>query len=266
MEDKYKTLKEKYVRLKSEAKLTLDRKHKKEVAATTASETEKSSSNKSNSIFRRSDCDSSNSKKNHENEKKLKLKKAFANLDNFHNNLSTTEEEENISSRNTSSVLSPNEIRKLKKSPEALNRLRKNEEKHVALCENTGKEDSRTVAETPPAEEVKKNHSNETKKRRQLFSRLKAASTSRINSQSRSQEKVKHRRRSLASAVETHVQLAFQESPRLSPVENLRRQLKKLEELEDQFPVTTHTDTYMRYPFTDIPQFGSSEIEFFKHR
>ena len=40
----------------------------------------------------------------------------------------------------------------------------------------------------------------------------------------------------------------------------------KLEELEDQFPVTTHTDTYMRYPFTDNPQFGSSEIEFFKHR
>lgn len=52
----------------------------------------------------------------------------------------------------------------------------------------------------------------------------------------------------------------------LSPVENLRRQLKKLEELEDQFPLTTNTDTYMRYPFTDNAQFGSSEIEFFKHR
>lgn len=54
----------------------------------------------------------------------------------------------------------------------------------------------------------------------------------------------------------------------MSPVENLRRQLKKLEELEDQFPVTTHTDTYLRYPFTDAPtpQFASSELEFFKHR
>ncbi|XP_046382461.1 centrosomal protein of 164 kDa-like isoform X2 [Ischnura elegans] len=52
----------------------------------------------------------------------------------------------------------------------------------------------------------------------------------------------------------------------MSPVENLRKQLKKLEDLEDLFPVTTHTDMYLRYPFTDSGQFGSSELEFFRHR
>lgn len=35
------------------------------------------------------------------------------------------------------------------------------------------------------------------------------------------------------------------------PLENLRKQLEKLEELEEQFPPSTHTDTYLRYPFTD---------------
>ncbi|XP_071441917.1 centrosomal protein of 164 kDa-like isoform X2 [Hetaerina americana] len=52
----------------------------------------------------------------------------------------------------------------------------------------------------------------------------------------------------------------------MSPMENLRKQLKKLEDLEDLFPVTTHTDMYLRYPFSDSGQFGSSELEFFRHR
>lgn len=54
-----------------------------------------------------------------------------------------------------------------------------------------------------------------------------------------------------------------------SPVENLRRQLQKLEDLEDQFPENPQSDTYhLRYPFSDgVRQFeGSSELEFFRHR
>lgn len=110
-------------------------------------------------------------------------------------------------------------------------------------CEKS-KDESSGMADSFSGDE-KKSDLKDSRKKRQLFSRLKAASTSRLNFNNRSQEK---------------------EDSCLSPVENLRRQLKKLEELEDQFPVTTHTDTYMRYPFTDNPQFGSSEIEFFKHR
>ncbi|XP_048525771.1 centrosomal protein of 164 kDa isoform X3 [Dendroctonus ponderosae] len=56
-----------------------------------------------------------------------------------------------------------------------------------------------------------------------------------------------------------------------SPVENLRKQLQKLEDLEDQFPQNSQCDTYhlsfYRYPFSDGQPFeGSSELEFFRHR
>ncbi|KAH8237636.1 hypothetical protein KR038_003958, partial [Drosophila bunnanda] len=86
-----------------------------------------------------------------------------------------------------------------------------------------------------------------------VFSRTKSASTSRLNSDT-SYNKV--------------------ERP-CTPVENLRHQLQKLEDLEDQFPEHTldATATYhLRYPFTDISiehdvmGVGSSELEFFKHR
>lgn len=82
--------------------------------------------------------------------------------------------------------------------------------------------------------------------RKKLFSRLKSSSTSRLNNNSKT-------RKSQRSC---------------SPVENLRRQLQKLEDLEDQFPEHVPNDTYhLRYPFTDNQKFeGSSELEFFRHR
>lgn len=53
-------------------------------------------------------------------------------------------------------------------------------------------------------------------------------------------------------------------------MENLRRQLQKLEDLEDQIPQSAQADAYhLRYPF-DGPAGGgggsSSELEFFRHR
>lgn len=72
---------------------------------------------------------------------------------------------------------------------------------------------------------------NPGRNRRKLFTRLKSASTSRLNSGG---GKNKDAKRSC------------------SPVENLRRQLQKLEDLEDEFPEPAHADTYhLRYPFSD---------------
>ncbi|XP_044256077.1 centrosomal protein of 164 kDa [Tribolium madens] len=87
---------------------------------------------------------------------------------------------------------------------------------------------------------------NPGRSRKKIFSRLKSSSTSRINTGSKS-------RRNQRSC---------------SPVENLRRQLQKLEDLEDQFPQNPQSDTYhLRYPFSDGQKFeGSSELEFFRHR
>lgn len=68
--------------------------------------------------------------------------------------------------------------------------------------------------------------------RRKLFTRLKSSSTSRLHNNSGKNKDVAKRS--------------------CSPVENLRRQLQKLEDLEDQFPHAAQADTYhLRYPFSD---------------
>ncbi|XP_053951149.1 centrosomal protein of 164 kDa [Anastrepha ludens] len=84
--------------------------------------------------------------------------------------------------------------------------------------------------------------------RKKVFSRMKSASTSRLNSDN------------------------YKTDRPCTPVENLRHQLQKLEDLEDQFPDNTLDTTYhLRYPFSDISNDragagNSSELEFFKHR
>lgn len=86
---------------------------------------------------------------------------------------------------------------------------------------------------------------NPGRSRKKLFSRLKSSSTSRINNGSKSRKTQRS----------------------CSPVENLRRQLQKLEDLEDQFPENPQADTYhLRYPFDAQKIEGSSELEFFRHR
>ncbi|KAK6633908.1 hypothetical protein RUM44_004515 [Polyplax serrata] len=224
LEDKYKTLKEKYIKLKAEAKSTLERKKKKkESSITMSSETEKSSSYKAILACEKSNVISS--KQESKQEKETKPKNQMNQLEFLQHDIST-DEENLLSSKNLS------ELEKISRMSQA-----RNEESHLKIPSNTEK-----IKEDLFGEE-KKTEGNEIKKKKQLFSRFKAASTSKINSSNKNNSKEV-----------------------LSPVENLRRQLKKLEELEDQFPLTTNTDTYMRYPFTDNAQFGSSEIEFFKHR
>lgn len=96
--------------------------------------------------------------------------------------------------------------------------------------------------------EFDKNHDKNsvpmTRQKRKLFTKTKSASTSKLNSS-------KHER----------------ERP-CTPVENLRIQLKKLEELEDQIPeCNIDTPYHLRYPFSDLENNGgSTELDFFKHR
>ncbi|XP_034478955.1 uncharacterized protein LOC117785155 [Drosophila innubila] len=127
----------------------------------------------------------------------------------------------------------------------------------VVLSDN-GNSDSEAVAQQCNQENNNNNNINKSlapPPRKKLFSRTKSASTSRLNSDNSNNYK----------------QL---ERP-CTPVENLRHQLQKLEDLEDQFPEHTLDTTYhLRYPFTDISNehaavVGSvvgSELEFFKHR
>lgn len=107
------------------------------------------------------------------------------------------------------------------------------------------------------------NNNNLRGARKKLFTRLKSASTSRLNT--------------TQVAIPTAPEPI---SPRpCTPVENLRRQLQKLEDLEDQFPDNCLDTYHLRYPFKDTGgnsagaiggkdhSIGSSsELEFFKHR
>ena len=92
-------------------------------------------------------------------------------------------------------------------------------------------------------------NSNNNRRRRQLFGRLKSASTSRLllnNNNNSNSSSINNN--SSGGQGEAGGNPADDSS--CSPVENLRRQLQKLEDLEDQFPASTHTDTYLRYQFT----------------
>lgn len=83
---------------------------------------------------------------------------------------------------------------------------------------------------------------NPGRSRRKLFTRLKSSSTSRLNNNPGKNKEVKRS---------------------CSPVENLRRQLQKLEDLEDQFPQAAHADTYhLRYPFSD----AGAKLYYMKYR
>lgn len=82
------------------------------------------------------------------------------------------------------------------------------------------------------------------RQKRRVFTRSKSASTSRLH-------------------------MSVDQDRPCTPIENLRTQLQKLEDLEDQFPETTLESPYrLRYPFSDIGNQGggSTELEFFKHR
>ncbi|XP_017783917.1 PREDICTED: centrosomal protein of 164 kDa isoform X2 [Nicrophorus vespilloides] len=195
LEDKYRCLKEKYLRLKTDVKLTMEKRNRKReqsATTTTGSETERS-----NSI----------------NKEK-----------------------------------SPN--RMIEKPPILKTDPNRNKPEHkvtrtiiiqdldTSTSDRSGQHDEKLDCDS--SEE----NANAGRSRKRLFSRLKTTASIRTNN---------NKKRTQRSC---------------SPVENLRRQLQKLEDLEDQFPQNAQADTYhLRYPFSDGQKFeGSSELEFFRHR
>lgn len=132
-------------------KSSLEKKTKKKDLTQSASETEKSTSFKGNKV---GDVDSPTMKRKPEGlEKKLKLKKQLNHLDNMNQNIST-EEEEMYNSKNGRSELSPSRGR------------------GGGSSGDEGPDEARAAS----------------RKRRQLFSKLKAASTSRLHSGHRNEK------------------------------------------------------------------------------
>ncbi|CAG9762889.1 unnamed protein product [Ceutorhynchus assimilis] len=202
LEDKYRCLKEKYLRLKTEVKLSLEKRSRRKdqhstnttATNTTGSETEQSHSN---------------------------------NKDRTPLNSPTKKVSEKPPTPGQSGT-KPEVVRKI-----AIQDLDTSVSDNCYQSENQNDSSDST---------------NPGRSRKKLFSRLKSSSTSRINLNSSKTRKNQQRS--------------------CSPVENLRKQLQKLEDLEDQFPQNSQADTYhLRYPFSDGQKFeGSSELEFFRHR
>ncbi|XP_068159185.1 centrosomal protein of 164 kDa [Drosophila tropicalis] len=270
LEDKYRCLKEKYVRLKTDVKLSLERRNRRREAqalqqhhthtnntnTTTGSETERSISNKpsiGNSenrslSYSEQACGGTVAKvkppvppKTHLSHKPSITSKYIKHLQ--------LQDDTNTSISQSDTTIS-NNYSKGRGGGGAGGGC-------IVLSDN-GNSDSEAARN-----QENNNNSNGTKglglglglgltggPRKKLFSRTKSASTSRLNS-------------------DNNYKL---ERP-CTPVENLRHQLQKLEDLEDQFPEHTLDTTYhLRYPFTDISNEHAavvgvgSELEFFKHR
>lgn len=177
LEDKYKTLKEKYIRLKTDAKSSLEKKKKKKESSTaTGSETEKSSSNWANSDFEKVNNDSPNQQRKQDKEKRLR--KQINQLECFYHDVSTEDEENLMSPKNLSHFQKSFGVSDSKKKQV------KNEEKLIKSSSNSERKEELSGEDT-------KLKGSETKKKRQLFSRFKAVSTSKINCNNKNQVKVR---------------------------------------------------------------------------
>ncbi|GLV35822.1 uncharacterized protein CBL_01026 [Carabus blaptoides fortunei] len=243
LEDKYRCLKEKYLRLKTDVKISLDRRNRRKeqslTTTTTGSDTERSTSHKKGSTSERVNVNSADNKKTmadasgrHLPNTPRNLPKAQRTHDSNRSRgitAATTTVATQAENKNIQQII----IEDLDTSvSERSTRLSRNDNDDG----QNGFDSSDGLATNPG------------RSRRKLFTRLKSNSTSRLNNNASA--KAKELKRSC------------------SPVENLRRQLQKLEDLEDQFPQTAPTDTYhLRYPFIDAGDIaGSSELEFFRHR
>lgn len=262
LEDKYRCLKEKYVRLKADVKISLERRSRRRdhQSITTGSETERSNSNKQSAAS--SDMRSTSVSGPHLGQgrpptapstpklqmksrdqmrdksvdRDYKDKSSFGAAAKYLSHIQHYQDDTtSISQSDTTVSNNFNCVRYLPIQP--------------TLTSDNGNSESEATSRNKENNNVARDHEREVpgRQRKKLFTRAKSASTSRLNSMNRS------------------------EPPRpCTPVENLRRQLQKLEDLEDQFPDNTLDTTYhLRYPFTDVSKDhagSSSELEFFKHR
>lgn len=262
LEDKYRCLKDKYVRLKSDVKISLERRNQRreQQSMTTGSET--SNSNKQSAVMSdmRSSSVSTTSKPNdigkppavtvsHSQRKSREMSrdrssersavnKKFGAAAKYLSHIQQQYHDDTTSISQSDTTISNN-----------YNPSRRPSSKHGASATaDNGNSDSEAI-QLENNNNVRDGHGRQRKK---TFTRMKSASTSRLNS--------------------SNVR-AGSNDPQLrpcTPVENLRRQLQKLEDLEDQFPDNSLDTTYhLRYPFNiESKDHGgsSSELEFFKHR
>ncbi|XP_075976605.1 centrosomal protein 164 isoform X2 [Anticarsia gemmatalis] len=260
LQDKYKCLKEKYVRLKHDVKMSIERRNKRrEMSMTTGSETEKSNSHKANQSLER--CKELNeasvspvvepiplrvnnnpSIKYNDNETSYSESNAHKPFDN-NNEDWKLRRDNTLPSADTSQASAVKQQRPHRRTAVAFReppRRRRDRDRDAGATTDCQDSSDATTADEKPKETVN-GHG-----RRRCFTRLKSASTSRLNYSPKRGEGWS------------------------SPLESLRQQLRKLDDLEDQFPDLACQPAYsLRYPFAELGAVATAdtpELEFVRHR
>lgn len=274
LEDKYRCLKDKYVRLKTDVKISLERRHhrREQQSLTTGSETERSNSNKQSNDAHSSSASMTGAKMNDigkpptlsiQRKEMARDKSVERERERSAHVIERPNKKLTVAAKYLSHIQNhqcPDDTSISQSDTTISNNYQHNSRRsvpHAAFNTDNGNSDSEAFQQennnnAVTAGNVRDPHGRPRKK---TFTRTKSASTSRLNSS--------HNVRA--------------NDPQLrpcTPVENLRRQLQKLEDLEDQFPENSLDTTYhLRYPFNvdggkdrAIDGASSSELEFFKHR
>ncbi|XP_034942894.1 uncharacterized protein PF11_0207 isoform X2 [Chelonus insularis] len=208
LEDKYKTLKEKYLKLKNDVRLAVERRSKRREGNTTASETERSASTRTKTERTESSLQRTSSKNASTN---------FKVPDALNSNIADNSESQRLS--------------RLHKFSHGDSRSGKLES-----------DDTTTVSETM--------NSNTLKKKKIFAKKTTSTPKNPHNSNNNNNNSNNNNNNNITD----------------NPVENIRKQLEKLEDLGDQLPTNENAYT-LRYPFQDkVPVSASSELEFFRHR
>lgn len=262
LEDKYRCLKDKYARLKADVKLSLERRNQRreQQSVTTGSETERSNSNRNAGLpsdahgskqdigrppqllAQRNHFELSRNRSSERPESGEHPSKRFGAAAKY---LSHIQQQQHPHDDATSVSQSDTTISNNYRRPDRLSAPQQAENG------NSDSEAYPSEAAAPAQENNNNVRDGHVRQRKKQFTRTKSASTSRLNSGEQRNGDVQPRP--------------------CTPVESLRRQLQKLEDLEDQFPENSLETTYhLRYPFTAESgkrhAGSSSELEFFKHR
>lgn len=262
LEDKYRCLKDKYSRLKSDVKISLERRHQRRTeqqSITTGSETERTQSNQpANHDIRSS---SVSSKENDigkppppvQAQRKSRRDKSVERDRSAHGH-DKSSKKFGVAAKYLSHIQSqhyPDDTSISQSDTTISNTFHHTSRrtKHGQSVADNGNSDSEAI-QPEDNNNVRDGHGRSRKK---SFTRTKSASTSRLHSSNQR-----------SNGTDPHARPC-------TPVENLRRQLQQLEDLEDQFPDNSLDTTYhLRYPFSvdGGKEHGasSSELEFFKHR
>nr|XP_012226493.1 PREDICTED: centrosomal protein of 164 kDa isoform X1 [Linepithema humile] len=224
LQDKYTALKEKYMKLKNDVRLAVERRsRRKEAGYTTASETERSTSTRT-----RTDRTESSEQNTPLGDARSSPVTNANSLEGQSASEQIEEQNDPDNSRSHNSAAAGYQTHAATATAAAAAASAATASKNATKFES---DDTTTASET---------NANIMMKKKKSFSKKAASSASRSSGGNNNNAD--------------------------NPVENIRKQLKKLEDLGDQLP-SNETAYTVRYPFQDkAPANVSSELEFFRHR